>query len=141
VAERAKLRKKKEPVLQSVYMSEDNRRLVEGVLKQLHDDGADAVAPDDDMDEAEEAEEATAAAAEAADALSMQLQTMGFQAKHAEAATMATAVTDTATALDWLMLHVAEAELPKQFALGAAGDPIGKRKTAYSPLSNQYHCL
>ena len=35
MAERAKLRKKKEPRLQAVYMSEENRRLVEGVLKQL----------------------------------------------------------------------------------------------------------
>jgi len=53
-----------------------------------------------------------------------------FQAKHAAAAATAAGVTDEKTALDWLMLHVAEAELPKRFAPGAAGDPIGIRKLA-----------
>jgi hypothetical protein len=58
------------------------------------------------------------------------VQAMGFQAKHAAAAAAAAGVTDEKSALDWLMLHVAEAELPQRFAPGAAGDPIGIRKLA-----------
>jgi hypothetical protein len=71
-AERAKLCKKKEPRLQAVYMSEDNRRLVEGVLKQLNADSGGAaveVAP-----ASAEEEPSSLEAAAAADALSAQLQ-------------------------------------------------------------------
>lgn len=72
MAERAKLRKKKEPRLQAVYMSEENRRLVEGVLKQLHaDSGGAAVAVEH---ASVEEEDSTSEAAAAADALSTQMQ-------------------------------------------------------------------
>ena len=60
--------------MQAVYMSEENRRLVEGVLKDLRGPEAEASAAgegsDDEMDEGARA---------AQDALTQQLAGMGFQ--------------------------------------------------------------
>jgi hypothetical protein len=81
-AERAKLRKKKEPRLQAVYMSEENRRLVEGVLKQLQADSGSAAG--EVAHASAEEEPSTLEAAAAADALSAQLQVSrwGCRASH-----------------------------------------------------------
>eukprot|EP00898_Chlorokybus_atmophyticus_P002355 jgi/Chlat1/311/Chrsp1S03185 len=98
---------KKERRLQSVFMSEEQRRVVEAVIA---DDGNTDDAHDGDNDDERPNDGANVVDT---DALAASLRALGFDEDDARRA--AAQCGDTSEALDWLMLRVAESRLPARF--------------------------
>lgn len=115
----------------TVIMTEDNRRMVEGIIAELRGEGAgqDGGAGVEGWESfgRPDATSAGPATLEAAPALVDDLIVLGFGREDAARAVQLVGGTQGAelsAALDWLCLNVPEDRLPSNFAPGAAGKPM-----------------